>query len=338
MTKISVMIHTASPDDFLKEQKIPSYFTAVTDNLCHQTFKEFEFIYIDRFFEENKEKFKSIERPFVIKHVPIHKNHRYWWNRQCAYISAAKNTGILYAQGELCISFDDAEIFPEHLLNLYWKHYSEGNFLHALHKRFKTIEIDKGLVKRPIKGDVYINDHRLNGLMSPIKYHQQGSLTYAGTSFTLEDAFKLNGFNEKMDGYKSLEDCEFGTRLALLGRTFAMDINGFCYIIDHPSYGSITIQPDSQLTTKSLDTIQKIDNFVAVENYGVMQCAVELKEIEVNKYPLTDRHLAIIKRDTLKYRNFDPMALENKQNFDIWLGCPNFDLREDWEELRKNGE
>lgn len=109
--KISLMIHTASHDAFLNNQGIKSYFTSLLKNLSRQTLKEFELIYIDTFYDNNKDFFNSLNSglPFILKHVPIHEKHRYWYDKGYVYISAAKNTGLLYADGELVITCDDAE-------------------------------------------------------------------------------------------------------------------------------------------------------------------------------------------------------------------------------------
>lgn len=336
--KISLMIHTASSDNFLINQGIPSYFKALIENLNRQTFKDFELIYIDTYFESNKSSFSSMPSSFKIKHVPIHHNHRYWFDLGYCYISAAKNTGILYADGELLITCDDAEFFPDNLLEKYWCYKECGYLMHSLHKRMKSIDLIDGKIKYPINGDIYINDHRFNAAKESkgVKYHKAGSWTFAGTSFRLKDALILNGFNEKMDGCKSLEDCDFGGRLALLGNQFAMDVDGFLYILDHKSYGATTTGQDGQVTVAEEIINKKIDNFIAVENYGMLRCAEELFDIEANKKPINDKQLAIIKRETIKYRNFDPLAPENKEKFDIWIKTPNFSLKQERIELRKS--
>ena len=78
--KVSLMIHTASCDNFLENQGIQSYFHNLLKNLSRQTLKEFEFIYVDTFYDDNKDKFDRLlpGLPFIVKHVPVHKNHRYW--------------------------------------------------------------------------------------------------------------------------------------------------------------------------------------------------------------------------------------------------------------------
>lgn len=342
MPKISLMIHTASPDNFLINQGINSYFESVIECLKNQTFKDFEFIYIDTYYDENKDKFASISCPFLVKHVPIHYNHRYWFDLGYTYISAAKNTGILYADGELVVTCDDAEFFPENLLQKYWGHYSTECYLFGVHKRLKSIKTVDGKIVCPISGDVYINDHRFQQKNSII-CHNNGTWAYAGTSFALKDALYLNGFNEKMDGCKSLEDCDFGTRLSLLGRRFSLDLDAFIYILDHKSYGDMKsshwggeIPDDCGTQVKEVISKKKIDNFIAVENYGTLRCASELSELVVNKKPVGEKELKIIQRETLKYRGFDPLAKENEEKLKIWMSVPNFDLHEERIELRKN--
>jgi hypothetical protein len=83
---------------------------------------------------------------------------------------------------------------------------------------------------------------------------------------------------------------------------------------------------------------KKIDNLIAVENYGTLRCSVELKEIKANVKPLTDNHLNIIQRETIHYRKFDPLAPENAEKFSIWKGVPTFDLVKQRQELRTSKE
>lgn len=343
MPKISVIIHTASGDDFMSAQGIPSYFRALVDNLARQNLKDFELIYVDTFHGENDLRFMDpiAFAPFRIKHVPVHPDHRYWYDKGYCYIAAAKNTGILYADGELCVTCDDAEFFPEHFLQQYWYHYKEqGRYLHALHKRMTSIQVENGLIRMPIAGDFYVNDHRWKMVENrDSQAHRHGTLCFAGTSFSIEDAMQLNGFNERMDGTKGLEDCDFGNRLKLLGRTFTVDRQGWLAIVDHPNYSDIVeTGPDGQQTAMPLQRRRKIENLIAIENYGMSQCAVELPEIKANWQPIIDAHLQIIQRETLKYRHFDPLGPENAEKLALWLATPTFDLREQRSQLRRSSD
>ncbi len=348
MPKISFMIHTASADWFLYSQGIPSYFAALCNNLSHQSFTDFELIYVDTFHEENLDKFKEISAglPFQVKHVAVHKEHRYWYDQGYCYIAAAKNTGILYADGELCVSCDDAEFFPATFLGRYWEHYLQGHLTHALHKRLRSVRVAASAPEMPIQGDEYVNDHRwkhLEGGQS--KAHRHGTWLYAGASFSMANALDLNGYNERMDGCKSLDDCDFGNRLRVLGCRFMLDKDAFAYILDHGSYadmdnGQWPAEPSQDVQSRKMPLIskKKIDNLIAVENHGMLRCAIELMDYIANKQPLSKQHLDIIQADTIKYRGFDPLAPANKEKFDIWLRTPTFDLRAQREELRRSPE
>lgn len=324
--KVTLTIHTASFDNFLENQGINSYFQALTYCLLFQKLKSFELVYIDTFYEDNKDKFAGIiaDLPFQVKHVPIHPNHRYWYDLGHTYIAAAKNTGMIYADGELVVTCDDAEFFPEDFLASYWDCYEKGVTLIASHKRMTSIKTADGCLCMPIEGDIYVNDHRVLNLKDD-SASCDGSWTYAGTSYALSDGLKVNGFNERMDGCKSLEDCEFGYRLKQLGRKLMLQKCSFMYILDHKSY---------------VDEQRKkiIRDFIAVENYGTLRCTLELFEVEANKTPLTDKHYQIIKRETLKYRNFDPLADENAENLKKWAGVPVFNLKKEREEIRQSSE
>ena len=346
--KVSLMIHTASCDNFLENQGIQSYFHNLLKNLSRQTLKEFEFIYVDTFYDDNKDKFDRLlpGLPFIVKHVPVHKNHRYWYDKGHTYISAAKNTGIMHADGELCITCDDAEFFPDDILERYWNHYKSGHYMLGMHNRLKNIKTENGFVCFPIQGEIYINDHRFLQLKQDTQKHAFGSWAFAGTSFSLEDALVLNGFNERMDGCKSLEDCDFGNRLTLLGRKFVLDRQGIFYILDHQCYTNqvvpVDLQPkldDQQNEVPKTNINRKhIESLVAIENYGMYMCSAELKEPVANKNPLTPKHMEIIKRETLKYRKFDPFSSVNSEKLNTWLNVPIFDLQQERMELRKSPE
>lgn len=355
MPKISLIIHTASVDGFLHDQGIPSYFNALLWNLQNQTLQDFELIYVDAYHAENREQFRqychAAEKDFKVKHVPVHPEHRYWFDRGYCFISAAKNTGILWADGELCVSCDDAEFFPDKLLACYWHHYkSHGRYLHALHKRLRRIAVSDGLPEMPINpaaDDMYVNDHRWKQVSGKLPVqHRHGTLCFAGTSFSFADAIQLNGYNERMDGCKSLEDTDFGNRLKLLGRSFAMDPQGFLYILEHGSYADdvSATRPgespvgDCQEGSKPAIVRRRIENFIAVENHGMFRCGNELQDIIANKHPLTPEHMAIIQADTLKYRFFDPLGPENAEKLEIWKGTPTFDLKLQWAALRNAPE
>lgn len=339
MPQLSLIIHTASPDSFLLRQGIPSYFRALVRNLHQQTFSDFELVYVDTYHDQNAAEFAGVTAPFQIKHVPVHPEHRYWYDKGYCFIAAAKNTGILYADGELCVSCDDGEFFPPQLLQSYWDNYRRGFLAHALHKRMRGIETDEsGTPTIPLAGDFYVNDHRWERLGGHTRMnHTHGSWLYAGTSFPLEVALRINGYNERMDGCKSLEDCDFGNRMRMVEQQFCLARDCWLAIVDHPSYGDIpTTVEDGQRTEQGVCAMRQIANFIAVENFGMLQCALEVPEPVANRNGLTAQHMQIIQRETIKYRHFDPLAPERKAELDLWLGTPTFELRAQRAALRQS--
>lgn len=327
MVKLSVTIRCASRDNFLASQGIPSFFKAVCWCFGEQTFRDFEFIFVDTYYEENRELFAAVAPRFRVKHVPVHKEHRYWYDQGWAYMAAATNTAILYADGELIVSLDDAEFFNRDLLARYWAAYQKGAFMHASHRRLRSIQHADGVPCLPITGDEYINDSRFKQLHGqPEITHRHGSWLYAGKSFSLEDALTLNGFNERFDGNCTLEDSDFGIRLSKLGRKFLYSEAGSVYILEHPHYADAT---DGKKISRG---------FVAVENYGYIMCIDETGYMVANRDDPTSQQLEIIRRETLKYRHFDMYDAENAERLEIWRNVPTFDLREQRHELRKSAD
>ena len=315
--KISFMIHTASEDTFIEESTgWGSYFNAVTTCLKDQEFKDFEFVYIDTYYEDNKDRFAEIieKLPYPVKHVPIH--HQYWYAQGYTYISTAKNTGIYHAEGELLVTCDDAQLYNPEFLGVYWKRYQEGVFCHAHYKYLKDFKHDNGKILYPLSGTPSKNganvggDHRnKDGL--DVLYHSYGCWLWAGSSFTLEDALTLNGFNERMDGAKGLEDGEFGFRLQLLGRKFVYDKNAAMHILDHETY---TIGK------------KKVRENLAL-NAGIYYCTEKYSLMEANKHPYTQEQLDYIREGAIKFNDFDANSPELKEKYDRWMNTPAFNLR-----------
>lgn len=330
---ISLMIHTASPDHFLERQYgIQSYFEALTACLSRQTFQSFELVFVDACYERNRDRFhaRAAAMPFQIKHVPIHHNHRYWFDRGNYFISAAKNTGVIYADGQLAVSCDDAELFPERFLERYWANFQRGRYMCALHVRLRSLIVRDGLPIWPLEGEAYSNDHRIDKIQGQIMPHPPGALwTFAGTSFSVADAVRVNGFNERMDGCKGLEDCDFGRRLSMLGRTFVADRHGFLLILDHAHYADVL---------RELPESRKMAYHCAIENFGLLRCADAFGEIVANKGPITYGHIEIIREETIKHRHFDPLAPEHREAFEIWRNTPTFDLAHDRVQARTSSD
>src|SRR5437870_2238928 len=112
MLKITATIHTASKDNFLAETHgIRSALEAYIECLDRQTFPshEFELVVVDLFWPENRPVIDATPHRFGIKYVPCVRD--FWLKRKLVGIASAKNSALLFAEGELIVSFDDAELF-----------------------------------------------------------------------------------------------------------------------------------------------------------------------------------------------------------------------------------
>lgn len=338
---ISVLMRTASADSFLQSSGIASYFRAFSRNLARQTFSDFELVYVDLHHAENAVLFRgeAATLPFAVKHVGLHTNHRYWYDRGHLALSASKNTGILHADGELCITFDDAEFLPDDLLARYWQYWQNDNaLLLATHRRLSSIDVADGLPTFPISGDAYISDRRLVGQPDIPARHCNGGWAFAGTSFPLATALAINGFNERMDGQKTCEDCEFGVRLAMAGHEFVTTRADFLYIVDHDGYSpdAITVGVDGQASPQAVyaDAGRPLTAFYAIENSALLTTTIKLLDLKANSGPITTSHLNIIRQKTMASRGFDPLAIDHSEKFKVWMETPTFDLHEEWLAMR----
>lgn len=84
-----------------------------------------------------------------------------------------------------------------------------------------------------------VADHRYRILMemsskSMVYRHEHGEWFYGYSAYTMEDALELNGYDEKLDGCRSLEDCDFGMRLnALMGGQPSFVLDRRLWVIEH---------------------------------------------------------------------------------------------------------
>ncbi len=308
MPKITLTIHTASRDDFLvSPHGIGSALATYVACLSQQTLSpaDFELVFVDLFWPAHRAVIAALPASFAIKYVPC--LHDYWLRRKLVGIASAKNSALLFAEGELVVSCDDAELFPPGLLQQYWNYYEKGEFAHAFHKRLARVGCQEGRLVLPIEGEEYVNDSRSGNVRAGICRHNNGGWLYAGSSFALADALSLNGFNERMDGCKALEDCEFGLRLQMLGRRFVLDPDLFIWILDHPAAYR-----------------EYLHDVISKENHGYIAANRQFGETRANHRPLRAEELEIIDRETFKFRKFHVDF--NSPEAKAWIDYPIFDL------------
>jgi hypothetical protein len=235
------------------------------DSLKTQSFKSMEFIVVDALYNKRPrlfqgDPFNSNKLPFRVKHVPVHKDHRYWIDRKRWNVCGQLNTALMHCQGELIVRIDDCCEFDSEFINKFWDGYECGFFPGAMHIRFingKPARLDGEYGKMGSETNIPAHSsidkdsrdkllHRIygeNGLIRDLRYDivKKNGGRMVGphnwfngySSMPLEIALKLNGYDENLDGDKGLEDIDCGSRIEMAGHKgkFVMDINH--QVIEH---------------------------------------------------------------------------------------------------------
>jgi len=246
MLDISVIMPTARNNYCIRKQPKLHFLKPTMESLSKQRFKGFELILVDGLHSTREYDFSKL--PFEVNHVPVHPNHSFWFDRKRWAVCGALNTALLYAEGELVVRIDDCSEFDEDYLERFWEGYQSGYWPLAMHTRylggkqayynqkykeegydFIREEPDrKEVLEKVYKEGDPIRDTRWTiveksggKMIAPVNW------MYGYSSFTLEAALKVNGFDELFDADKSLEDVDFGSRLQMAGyrNMFLLDVN-----------------------------------------------------------------------------------------------------------------
>jgi hypothetical protein len=190
-------------------------------SLEKQSFRDFELVIVDALYPEKRGWIESRKWSFPIKYVPVHTNHRFWLDRSLWNVAGMLNTALLYVEGDLIVRIDDAsEILDVNYLQKFWNAYQNGYFALAMHTRYRGgkqayyneeyrregYEIAR---EPPSRKDILLNFFKEGDPVRDTRWptvEMHGRMVappewfYGFSSFSLEAALKVNGFNELFDG------------------------------------------------------------------------------------------------------------------------------------------
>jgi intein/homing endonuclease len=190
-------------------------------SLEKQTFRHFEVVIVDARFPEKREWIEKRKWSFPIKYIPPHPNHSFWLGRGLWNVAGMLNTALLYATGDLIVRIDDASEIPDiNYLQKFWDAYQNGYFALAMHTRYRGgkqayyneeyrregYEIAR---EPPSRKDILLNFFKEGDPVRDTRWptvERHGRMVappewfYGFSSFSLEAALKVNGFNELFDG------------------------------------------------------------------------------------------------------------------------------------------
>lgn len=237
MVKISYIEITARVNYPTEGQPQLHLWEPTLQTLSTQTFKDFEYIVVDVFYEERPDYFKTHNYGLQIKHVPAAPN--IWHELGMVQTCHQFNKGIIHADGELIFTGADSAMYPPDLMENLWCHYKNGYFvslgfgadLTYVTKLKKDEWQGMALPDAPTQivptswydfgyNGFVVMDHRFRSLFE--NNEKQNSTIppewyYGISTVSLEAALKINGYDEAFDGDSTLNDVDFGTRLAMAG-------------------------------------------------------------------------------------------------------------------------
>jgi hypothetical protein len=223
-------------------------FEPTLRGLQRQNFKDIELIVSDCRYETrpdcfNGKPFRREDYDFEIKHVPVKPN--FWLERGMWTGPGTWNKGIVQAEGELLIFIDDCSEYPEpNALNLYWEWHQRGYFASALvlyNKGGEPLymgEEAKRLIRenqplpwrstadnmdRVFNHGERVKDSRWRFVENSNYFFFPGQMYYAYSACSMEAILKVNGWDENLDGDKTLADVDIGLRLEQIGCKFVLD-------------------------------------------------------------------------------------------------------------------
>jgi hypothetical protein len=243
--RISVVLNTARSSYAMIDMPSMHHLEFTARHLAEQSFDVFEWIVADYIPERRDEEpwwFPLRRSGVPVYHVPVRKN--VWTEKHHVAIATCKNSGALYAEGDLLVFLDDCCAPGPDVLKTYWDWYNKGYFAAGMHDRYN--------------GQVHVARRDFKTLGHPeLAGPTDARWTYFredGPDYLIDmpDVFgymscsraafaKLNGFDEMLDGSRQLEDMDFGRRILQAGYHLVLDKNLVIREQEHSAINADTV-------------------------------------------------------------------------------------------------
>lgn len=256
----------------------------IFNSLVKQTFdkEDYELIIIDDYITNRKNEYISYAKHFGVPNIVYLRSKQNYW-RSNGLIANARNTGLIYAKGELIVFLDDYTAFPPKFLEEHWRIYKEGKYTligggraakyiwegdienkididnidklpsPGIEDDIEFITIRAGICYShiPVFMDTRILDSRISdNKLEDCKLEDCGGGWFytCNVSVPLEKIIEVNGFDEEFDLTRE-EDIDLGLRLEKVGCRFCYISNFECNVI-HIDHRPVDIMMKEKNLTK----------------------------------------------------------------------------------------
>lgn len=308
MVALSFIMSTARDDFPILADPNLHLFEPTARSLLAQTCQDFELIVVDALRAERADWWPLRLLNYPVQHISPKPGS--WVERGYWGVCAGFNTGIAHARGRFICVIGDCSEFKADAVEVALWHLERG--------RRPAFGFQKMQGDVPRQKDIRLD--RVQRHDGQWLTHQWGDQFYGYSCCTLEDCLKVNGYDERFDGSKSLEDCDFGLRVQrAIGRPdWALDKR--LTVVEH-EHAPI---PERVITNKP----------PFKTNYPLFLMNKVLKRIEANRRPFSEQELAFLKSPPSegaekKFAHYWDEFRWDSPDFKRWLHEPAiFDLTE----------
>jgi len=206
--------------------------TDIINRLSLQTYKDFEWVIVDFYYDDNKEIFQDFAKSLGIRivHIPNFRDDSQLYMRD---IARNRNEALVYASGDIIIFLDDYVIvgptfIEEHVKLVNTDVVSCGKMyqikssmsiidMHICDKSVEdTIAYCRFSYENDSREELLLEEYEISSPLTASVTALGAEWTYTGNlAFSMDVAEKLNGFDPRLNSRG--EDCDFGLRANALG-------------------------------------------------------------------------------------------------------------------------
>ena len=292
LLKVSYVMITAKGDFPYFGRPDLHLFTPTLESFKRQTLSDVELIIVDGDYERRKDYFVGMDLPFTVKHVPAKPN--IFLENNLPGVSAQFNRGIIHSDGELLFFGVDGFMFGSDFMEKLWSRYQEGYFPWAWYmvdwgcSTEEKNAYGQGIMAKDLglsysfsgyTGESVVPDQRFNYFKDKdADYSPPWTWWYCCSSASLEAVLAVNGWDQKLDGDRTLMDVDLGSRLEIARFGVRATLFRDLFMVRAPSASSMF---------KASSSIKC--------NYGLIELSRNLRRYEANCHKISDNDIGWIK-------------------------------------------